>query len=83
MTQAQKAAGEEIMGCDRVRIMLKGRALDLPRVLSKLRIQRDVCSKGSYFNDKDRQCVDCLPCNSEACAARFLCVIVWGCAMGP
>ena len=66
--QAQKAAGEEIVGCDRVRLMLNGRALDRPRVLGKLRLQRDVCSKGSYFSDAVRECVDCRPCNSAASA---------------
>ena len=68
LTQAQRAAGGEIVGCDRVRFMLHARALNQPRVLRELRIQRDVCSAGSYFSDVERECIDCMPCSKAASA---------------
>ena len=64
--QGEKAIGKSIIGCDRVRLMLNARKLGQPRVVSKLKFQRDVCSKGSYFSAEASECVDCKPCNNAA-----------------
>ncbi len=68
-----KHAGEQIVGCDRVRFMLHARALGLPRILRDLQIHRNVCGAGSYFSERQGECVACERCNKAAGAFRDGC----------